>query len=101
MGVPPRCSTPESKAPAHILDERVKGDLMKYLRLLRIFFVLSAITAGTSYLHATTLSASTTTIDLTCTMGQTCTSNGSGITFSATSSLSVDTGSAPFSISPL
>jgi uncharacterized protein (TIGR03437 family) len=74
---------------------------MKYLRLLRIFFVLSAITAGTSYLHATTLSASTTTIDLTCTMGQTCTSNGSGITFSATSSLSVDTGSAPFSISPL
>jgi hypothetical protein len=74
---------------------------MKYLRLQRIFFALAAITAGTNYLHATTLSASTTTINLTRTIGQPCTSNGSGITFSATSSLSVDTGSAPFTISPL
>jgi len=74
---------------------------MKYLRPMRIFFVLVAITACTSYLHATTLSASTTTINLTCTMGQACTANGSGITFSASSSLSVDTGSAPFTISPL
>lgn len=47
---------------------------MNYLRLLRIFSVLFALTVCTSYLHATALTPSTTTINLLCTMGQPCAS---------------------------
>lgn len=47
---------------------------MNHLRLLRIFSVLFALTVCTSYLHATALTPSTTTINLLCTMGQPCAS---------------------------
>jgi uncharacterized protein (TIGR03437 family) len=68
---------------------------MKHFRYLRIFFVLSALAVCTSYLHATTpvLTASTTTINLTCTQGQAC-SNSQNVTLTDT----VAATSAPFAI---
>jgi uncharacterized protein (TIGR03437 family) len=47
---------------------------MNQLRLLRLFPVLFALTVGTSYLHAATLAATATTINLLCTTGQPCAS---------------------------
>jgi len=68
---------------------------MIYLRLLRFFSVLFALTVCTSYLRAqNTLTPSTTTISLLCTMGSPCTSNVTGVsTYSATSTLT-NTGAA-------
>jgi uncharacterized protein (TIGR03437 family) len=81
------------------LDQRVKGNQMKHLRLLRLCSVLFALTVSTSYLKATVLTAATTTINLLCTMGQACTSTVSGVsTYSATSGLSTDTGTAAYII---
>ncbi len=72
---------------------------MNQLRLLRIFSVLFALTVGSSYLHAITLTAGATTVNLLCTVGQSCTSTVSNVsTFSATSSLVSDTGTPPFKI---
>lgn len=72
---------------------------MKQFRLLRIFSVLFALTVGSSYLHAVTLTAGTTTINLLCTVGQSCGSTVSNVsTFSATSSLITDSGSGAFKI---
>lgn len=49
---------------------------MSHLRLFRIFPALLGLTVCTSYLHATnTLTPSTTTVNLMCTMGSPCTSN--------------------------
>lgn len=71
---------------------------MNQLRLLRIFSVLFALTVGSSYLHAVTLTAATTTITLQCTIGQSCSANSGPIIFSATSALSTDTGAAAYTI---
>jgi len=49
---------------------------MNDFRLLRIFSVLFALTVCTSYLGATALDVGTPTINLTCTVGQTCTAQG-------------------------
>lgn len=75
---------------------------MKDLRLSRIFFVLFALMACTSYVHAqTTLTASPTTINLLCIIGQACTANGGGITYQASSTLTATASgspSAPFTV---
>jgi uncharacterized protein (TIGR03437 family) len=72
---------------------------MHYLRLLRISSVLFALTVGSSYLQATVLTAGTTTINLLCTVGQSCTSTVANVsTFSATSTLITDTGTAAWTV---
>ncbi len=71
---------------------------MNQLRLLRIFSVLFALTVGSSYLHAVTLTAATTTITLQCTIGQSCSANSGSIIFSATSALSTDSSTAAYTI---
>lgn len=59
---------------------------MKYHRL-RIFPVLFALTAGSSYLHASGLTAGTNPINLSCTQGQSCSSEvTSQISFSSANS---------------
>src|SRR5271154_5019852 len=69
---------------------------MSQVRLVRIFPLLSALTLGTSYLHAQTLTPSTTTINLLCTIGAPCTSNVANVsTYTATSTLT-NTGAAAF-----
>lgn len=62
---------------------------MYRLRLLRIFPVLFALTVGSSYLRAVTITAATPTINLTCTQGSVCASSG-------TTDVSVGTGSGLF-----
>jgi uncharacterized protein (TIGR03437 family) len=59
---------------------------MKYLRLLRIFSVLFALTVCTSYLNAqNTLNPASTSINLLCTIGSTCTSTVANVsTYSVT-----------------
>jgi uncharacterized protein (TIGR03437 family) len=54
---------------------------MNYLRLLRIFSVPFALTVCTSYLHAlpANFTVPSTTVNLMCTMGATCTSNVAGV----------------------
>jgi uncharacterized protein (TIGR03437 family) len=73
---------------------------MKHLRLLRLSSVLFALTVGSSYLHAQiTLTAGATTINLLCTVGQSCTSTVSNVsTFSATSSLISNSGTPAFKV---
>jgi hypothetical protein len=73
---------------------------MKKLRLLRISSVLFALTVGSSYLHAQiTLTAGTPTINLLCTVGQSCASTVVNVsTFSATSTLSSNSGTPAFKI---
>jgi uncharacterized protein (TIGR03437 family) len=75
---------------------------LRYLRSLRIFPVLFALTVCTGYLHAqTTLTASTSTINLACTIGQGCTANSGGIVYSATAVLTATSSgspSAPFTV---
>jgi uncharacterized protein (TIGR03437 family) len=73
---------------------------MNYLRLLRIFSVLFALTVGSSYLNAQiTLTAGTTTINLLCTVGQSCTSTVSNVsTFSVASTLVSNSGTPAFKI---
>lgn len=75
---------------------------MKYLRFSRIFSVLFALTLCTSYVHAqTTLTASPTTINLSCTIGQACTANSGSIVYSASSTLTATSSgspSAPFTV---
>jgi uncharacterized protein (TIGR03437 family) len=66
---------------------------MTHLRLLRIFSVSVALTMGTNYLHAAALTASATTINLTCTMGATCSSSG-------TSDISIASGTGYFTVTP-
>jgi uncharacterized protein (TIGR03437 family) len=62
---------------ARTKNQRVKGKFMNRFRLLRTFSVLFALTVGTSCLHAATLAATVTTINLLCTVGQACASTGS------------------------
>ena len=70
-----------------------------HLRSLRIFSVLFALTVGSSYLHAITLTAGTTTINLLCTVGQSCSSTVANVsTFSATSGLTTDSSTAAYTI---
>lgn len=72
---------------------------MNYFRLLRISSVLFALTVGTSYLHAVTLTPGTTTINLLCTVGQPCVSTVSNVsTYQATAGLSTDAGTAAYTI---
>src|SRR5271156_3312239 len=72
---------------------------MSQVRLLRIFPLLSALTIGTSYLHAQTLTPSTTTINLLCTVGSQCTSNVANVsTYTATSTLTNTGAAALFTI---
>lgn len=67
---------------------------MNHLRLLRIVSVPFALTVCSSYLQATTtLTASNTTINLTCTIGSTCSSSG-------TSDISISTGTGYFTVTP-
>ncbi len=69
---------------------------MSQLRLFRIFPVLCALTACSSYLQAQTLTPSTATINLVCTVGSACTSNVANVsTYTATSTLT-NTGAAAF-----
>jgi len=65
---------------------------MNHLRLLRIFSVLFALTVCIGYVHAATLSAGTSPINLTCTQGQTCTA-------SVTTTLSLSAGSGTYTVS--
>jgi uncharacterized protein (TIGR03437 family) len=69
---------------------------MKRLRCSRIFSVLFALTVCTGYVHAqTTLTASPTTINLSCTMGQACIANSGSIVYSASSTLTATASSSP------
>jgi uncharacterized protein (TIGR03437 family) len=70
---------------------------MKYLRSLRIFSVLFALTVCTGYLGAQITPASL-TINLSCTIGSPCTSNSGGITYSATDVLTNTGAQALYSI---
>src|SRR5271170_1936865 len=72
---------------------------MSHVRLLRIFPLLSALTVCTSSLHAQTLTPSTTTINLLCTVGSPCTSNVANVsTYTATSTLTNTGAAALFTI---
>jgi uncharacterized protein (TIGR03437 family) len=75
---------------------------MKDLRFSRIFSVLFALMVCTCYVHAqTTLTASPTTINLSCTMSQACTANSGSIVYSASSTLTATSSgspSAPFTV---
>jgi uncharacterized protein (TIGR03437 family) len=75
---------------ARVSDQRVKGKMIMYhLRLLRILPVLFALTVGSSYLRAVTITAATPIINLTCTQGSVCASSG-------TTNVSVGSGSGLF-----